>query len=182
MKLQFFSFDAIFAIVIFTFAVSLLAFMWYTINSQIAVASSGGVQSMQIQLESLSERILGNGYPADWYSIVDTGNTLTWSNISIGIGNGASGAVSMQKAAAFASMANGNYPLTKSLLGTGYDYYITIATSNYQIAIGKKPIPQIGGPLNSGLTQQTTSKAVTINGQAANMQIYIWTNSSFGVG
>ncbi|MDE1762224.1 MAG: hypothetical protein KGH78_03460 [Candidatus Micrarchaeota archaeon] len=181
MRLQFLSFDAIFAMVIFTFAVSLLAFIWYTINSQIAIGSGNSVQGMQLQLEAVSEKILGTGYPQNWYSTVDTSNSLTWANISVGLGSGVGGAISNSKLAAFSSMANGNYLYTKPLLGVGYDYYIVISTSAYQIAIGKKPAPQVGSALN-GVTLQSTSRSVTINGQPANMQIFIWTNSSFGIG
>lgn len=181
MKLQFLSFDAIFAIVIFTFAVSMLAFVWYTINSQASISTGAGTQSMQLQLESLSEKILGPGYPANWYSLVDTSNTLTWANISVGLGSNTGGSLSPLKLATLASMSGGNYLYTKPLLGVGYDYYIVISTSGYRVAIGKKPAPQIGSALN-GVTIQSTSKSVTINGQAANMQILIWTNSSFGIG
>lgn len=181
MKLQFLSFDAIFAIVIFTFAVSMLAFVWYTINSQASISTGTGVQSMQLQLESLSERILSPGYPAGWYSMIDTSNSLTWTNISAGLGNGMNGGISSAKLGTLSSMANGNYPATKAILGVQFDYYITISSNNYNFAVGKKPKPQLGSALN-GVTQQVTNKQVVINGQAANMQILIWTNSSFGIG
>jgi len=181
MKLQFLSFDAIFAIVIFTFAVSLMAFVWYTINSQAAISTGTSIQSMQLQLESVSEKMLGSGYPINWQSNVDASNSLTWANISAGIGNGFSGTISYQKATTLAAMANGNYLATKPLLGVAFDYYITIKSASYYVAIGKKPAAQSGTALN-GVTQQVTNKAVTINGQPANMQIFIWTNSSFGIG
>lgn len=181
MKLQFLSFDAIFAIVIFTFAVSLLAFIWYTINSQISVASGTNYENMQLQLESLSERILGTGYPVGWYSKIDASNGQTWSNISIGIGTGIPGQISSAKLATFASMANGNYLATKQLVGVSFDYYIVISSANYHLAIGKVPIRLSGGSL-PGVTQQVTTKSVTVNGQPATMQLYVWTNSSFGIG
>ncbi|MDE1845719.1 MAG: hypothetical protein KGH53_00325 [Candidatus Micrarchaeota archaeon] len=181
MKLQFLSFDAIFAIVIFTFAVSLMAFVWYTINSQTSISTGTSIQSMQLQLESLSEKILGTGYPSNWYSIADPANSLTWSNLTVGLGNGATGVLSQNKVNALFSMANGNYLATKPLLGVSFDYYIVISSSNYNLAIGKKPAPLVGSALN-GVTQQLTNKAVVINGQGANMQIFIWTNSSFGIG
>lgn len=181
MKLQFLSFDAIFAIVIFTFAVSMLAFVWYTINSQASISTGTSIQSMQLQLESLSDKILGPGYPSNWYSTIDTSNTLTWANISAGIGNGLGGGISNVKLATLSSMANGNYLATKSILGVQFDYYITITSKNYNFAIGKKPKAQSGSALN-GVTEQVTNKQVVINGQGANMQIFIWTNSSFGIG
>lgn len=181
MKLQFLSFDAIFAIVIFTFAVSLMAFVWYTINSQVAISTGTSIQSMQLQLETLSEKILSPGYPLNWYAVADTSNSLTWANMTVGLGDGVSGQLSQGKVTALASMAGGNYPSTKSLLGVSFDYYILISTTTYNLGIGKKPQPQSGSALN-GVTQQVTNKAVTINGQPANMQIYIWTNSSFGIG
>ena len=181
MKLQFLSFDVIFAMVIFTFAVSLLSFTWYTIDAQIGVTSGTSVQSMQLQLEATSEKILSPGYPSNWNSVVNPTNSLTWGNVSMGLGNGATGAISTGKLFTFSAMSSNSYAATKALLGSSYDYYIVIKSASFTIPIGKKPTPAIGGALN-GVTVQSTSKAVTINGQAANMQIYIWTNSSFGLG
>ena len=38
MKMQFWSFDVIFAIVIFSVAITILAFTWYDINNQLSLA------------------------------------------------------------------------------------------------------------------------------------------------
>ena len=181
MKLQFLSFDVIFAIVTFAFAVSMLAFVWYNINSELDLSSGTGVQNMQIELQSFSDKLLGSGYPNNWYAGITVSNTLTWSNMSIGLGGAAPGSISLAKVTAFESMASGNYLATKPMLGVEYDYYVTIRGSNFIIPIGRAPSPSPGSGLN-GVTVQSTTKAVEINGQSASMQIYIWTNSSFGVG
>ncbi|MDE1824838.1 MAG: hypothetical protein KGH61_05360 [Candidatus Micrarchaeota archaeon] len=181
MKLQFLSFDVIFAVVTFAFAVSMLAFVWYTINSQLAISSGTGVQNMQVELQAVSDKLLGTGYPNNWYAAVTISNTITWSNMSIGLGGQTPGLLSLGKVMTFESMANGNYLATKPMLGVEYDYYVTIQGTNFIIPIGRKPSPFPSGGLN-GVTVQSTTKAVTINGQSASMQIYIWTNSSFGVG
>lgn len=185
MKAQFLSFDAIFAIVIFIFAITILSFVWYTTNSQYSLIASGTTQNIQMQLEQLSERLLGPGSPSNWYggiltnfsSLSPSGTPSWWGNISIGLGTGSPGNLSMQKIATLSSMANNNYQATKSLLGVGYDYYILIRGNGFLIQIGSKP-----KPFNNILTVETSAKGVVLNGQPAQMQMYIWTNSSFGIG
>ncbi|MDE1804580.1 MAG: hypothetical protein KGH59_02245 [Candidatus Micrarchaeota archaeon] len=181
MKLQFLSFDVIFAMVIFSSALLLLAFTWYSINTQIGIVSGTSVQNMQLQLDGVSEGILGQGYPHNWNSVVDPTNSVTWANVSIGLGSGVPGTLSQSKVFTFSAMASNSYASTKAQIGTAYDYYIVIQGSNFNIPIGKPPSSPVGGVLN-GATVATTTKSVTINGQPAKMQIYIWTNSSFGLG
>ncbi len=178
MKAQFLSFDAIFAIVIFLFTVSLLSFVWYTTNAQFSIISGGATQSTQLQLQELSERLLGPGSPSNWYTGLITNSSSTWGNISIGLGGaGASGNLSMQKITTLASMSNSNYQVTKPLLGVGYDYYIVINGRGFSIQIGSKP-----KAFNNLLSIQTSTKSVIVAGQPAQMQMYLWTNSSFGIG
>jgi hypothetical protein len=176
MKAQFLSFDAIFAIVIFTFAVSLLAFVWYDVDAQISVTSVTSSQNMQAQTQTVAERLLLSGFPSNWNAVVSTNSSATWANVSVGLGNGAPGNLSIDKVLALAAMANDNYQSTKPLLGVSYDYYIVIKGSNFYIPIGAKP-----SVVNLILTQQVTTRPVTINGAPAQMQVFIWTNSTFGV-
>lgn len=176
MKLQFLSFDAIFAIIIFTFAITILGFVWYSISSQLATAYGTGTSAMQVQLEYLLENLLTQGYPPNWQSVVGTTNTLTWTNVSVGVGNGKPDQIDMNKFMTLMSMANNNYQATKQLLGIGFDYYVTLNVGSASVPIGLNPTK------NGAVSIQVANKAVTVNGQSANLQIIVWTNSSFGIG
>lgn len=179
MKAQFWSFDVIFAIVIFGVAITLLAFVWTGINSQFALTYGFGIVNIQAQLQSLQARIISPGGPANWNYIVNTTNTLTWSNLSIGLGTGNGTSLSVDKAMTFMAMANHNmtaYQATKPLLGIGYDYYITI------YYLGNVTMPLGLSPVGLGPTAiQVATQSATMGGVPVQMQIIVWTNKSFGV-
>ena len=175
MKAQFWSFDVIFAMVIFAFTITILAYVWYGINSQFSIAYGNGVGNMEAQLRGLTVKLLSTGTPSDWNSAINVTKTSTWANVSIGLSTGTGRSLSMQKIATLSSMANYNYQETKPLLGVGYDYYILIIGSNFVIPIGLNP------SANGAVTVQVETEPVIINGNSATIKIMIWTNSSFGV-
>ncbi len=176
MKVQFWSFDVIFAMVIFSFTILILTYVWYGINSQFSIAYGNGVSNMEEQLGGFSVKLLSPGTPSDWNSVVNATNASTWKNVSIGLSSGAGGSLSTQKIATFSSMANYNYQETKPLLGVGYDYYVLIIGKNFVIPIGLNP------NANGAVTVQVETEPVIINGNSATIKIMIWTNSSFGIG
>lgn len=176
MKAQFWSFDIIFAMVIFVFTVLILSYVWYNISNQISSASGFGITSIQTQLQSLNTRILNPGTPVNWESQINTTNTITWNNVSVGLGTGQTNVISYPKIAALEGMSNYNYQSTKAVLGIGYDYYIIISNQNLNITIGKNP--QEG----NAMSIQIATKNVFINGVPANMRIELWTNTTFGIG
>ncbi len=178
MKLQFWSFDVIFAIVIFVIAVSILAFVWHTLSSEVAVTNAYGIEDLQQQLQSLQVRVFSPGSPSDWPAQIVPTNTETWGNVTIGLSNstGAQTVLSAQKVATLEGMANENYQSTKQELGVGFDYYITIKTDSLNIAIGRNPASY------NATSEQVDTRAVILNGRSAQMQIIVWTNTSFGVG
>ncbi len=176
MKAQFWSFDVIFAMVIFAVAILILTYVWYNINNQFSLAYGNGVGNMEEQLNELSVRLLSAGSPPNWNSVVNVTNTSTWSNVSIGLGSGQSKVLSMQKIMTFSSMANYNYQATKQPLGIGFDYYILITGKNFVIPIGLNP------NTNGAVTVQVQTEPVIIDGNSATIKIMVWTNSSFGIG
>jgi hypothetical protein len=175
-KGQFWSFDVIFAVIIFSFAITILAFTWYSINSQLSLGYSNGSNIMQQQLRSLSQSLLSPGVPAYWQGTVDTTNSLTWGGVYAGLAQNQSGAaLSPAKVYALLSMSNEDYQATKQLLGVGYDYYITIKSiprtgSGINISIGSSPF-------NKGaLTIYVANRNAVINGMPVNMRVLLWTN------
>ncbi len=176
MKLQFWSFDVIFAMVIFSFAILIIGYVWFNINNQFSLAYGYGMESMQAELSSLQNNLLSTGNPSDWNDIITANNTATWQNISVGIGTGTGSILSPQKIAALVSISNYNYQATKSLLGISYDYYLVISGSGIDIPIGLNPA-QMGAT-----SVQVATKGAILNGMPVQVKIYVWTNTSFGVG
>ncbi len=176
MRGQFWSFDVIFAVIIFSFAITILAFTWYSISSQLALGYSNGAGIMQQQLQSLSQSILSPGVPSYWQGTVNTSNSLTWSGVYAGLAENQSGAVlSPAKVYALMSMSNQNYQATKQVLGVGYDYYITIKSNP---AIGSGINISIGSsPFNKGaLTIYVNNRNAVMNGVPVNVRMLLWTN------
>ncbi len=174
MKAQFWSFDILFAMIIFVSAVVLMTAVWLDISGQYSIGYGNGPQEMQAQLQSLSGRITGTGYPQSWYSAVDPSNSETWNNISIGLGS-ASGGISEKKVEELIAMDSVDYQYTKSLVGTGYDYYIIIGNSNLNITMGMSPAA------GNAVSIQSVEKPVTIGGAGAVMTVELWTNTTFGI-
>ncbi|MDE1854776.1 MAG: hypothetical protein KGH57_00435 [Candidatus Micrarchaeota archaeon] len=179
MKAQFWSFDVIFAMIIFGSALILLTFVWVNVSSQYNAAYGYGIQTMQAQLQSLQSRILTQGVPSNWNSVVNVTNTSTWSNVSVGLGTGAGGQLSQGKIAALVAMTSYNtitYEATKPLMGVGYDYYITINSGSFTVAMGLYPYTR------NPYALQVARQSAVLNGMPVSVQIIIWTNKSFGVG
>lgn len=178
MKAQFWSFDVIFAMVIFGTALALLTFAWSSISGQLANTYGLGLQSMQAQLSNLQNRILAQGTPQNWNSQINISDTGTWNNVSIGLGTGQGSQLSLQKIYELAAMTNHNetsYQATKQLIGVGYDYYITVQTQNFTLAMGSYPFDK------NPYAVQTTTKSAVLDGMPATIQIMVWTNETFGV-
>lgn len=177
MKAQYWSIDMVFAMVVFTIAIIILATVWQKTNSEFSVTYGFGVGSMEQQLLSLQQRILSPGYPASWNSFISVNSVSQWDNVSVGLGSGNSSTLSSQKAMELMAMTNTNYQATKQPLGVGYDYYITIFSPNqYNISIGENPITN-----NAVAIQTATIPVIIDNGAAGTMRISVWTNTTFGV-
>lgn len=175
MKLQFWSFDVVFAMILFGVAIMLLIFVWFNTSTQFSLAYGNGIGSMQTQIQSLQVRITSQGAPIYWNSLINTTNSLTWSNISIGLGNG-NGALSSSKLLTFAAMSSYDYQSTKARLGVGYDYYIIIKGPSLYVALGQNP------NINNATAVQVITVPVVVDTTPAQMQIFVWTNTTFGIG
>lgn len=176
MRAQFWSFDIMFAIVIFVVSITILTYVWLTLSSQFSLSYGNGINLMQSQLQEMGSGLLLPGSPSNWDSIVNLSSTATWGNISVGFGSLSGTGLSYSKILAFAAMSNYNYQETKAPLGVGYDYYLVINGSDYSLVIGKNPL------INNAYAIQTLTEPVLINGVPAQMTIDIWTNTSFGIG
>ncbi|MCW6159864.1 MAG: hypothetical protein LVQ95_02130 [Candidatus Micrarchaeales archaeon] len=175
-KGQFWSIDVIFAIVIFTVAITILSFTWYNVNTQLSVAIGGGSIIAQLQAHMLADNIFSTGTPPSWQSVVNTTNTSTWKNISIGLGSApGSTNISTSKLYTFVAMASYNYQATKQKLGVGYEYEIIINGSAINITIGRNP------NANGALTTFVEKRSAFLGGNPVNVEVLVWTNSTLAV-
>ncbi len=176
MKAQFWSFDAVFGIVVFIFGIILLSYIWTTISNSYATSSSNDAGMMQSELTQLNSILFYQGTPSNWNSAINVSNTLTWNNISIGISNSyGNSSISDKKLMAFVAMSNTNYQLTKEELGVAYDYYINISTATFNIRIGRNPQSY------NATSISVLNEPILVNGAHAHAEILIWTNTSFGI-
>ncbi len=179
MRAQFWSFDIIFAIIIFTVAMTILAYTWYNIDTQLALSYGSGTETMQFETQVLTEKILTTGTPADWEALVNTSNPSTWAGISMGLAQSDNGTqLSERKVYALMAMADYNssdYQATKPVLGIGYDYYILITGKNVNIEIGENP-----GAHNALTVYVYRSRAVFAN-EPVLVEIIAWTNQPIAI-
>ncbi len=179
MKAQFWSIDAVFAMVIFTGAMLILSIVWLGVSNQFSSEYSYGVGAMQFQLIGLVQKLQSQGTPPNWDSVLVSGShgsTILFRNATVGLEYGNSGELSVNKIIALEALSNINYQATKQILGVGYDYYIRFYSSQYNMSIGMNPI--VG---NAVAIQTATVPVILNNGQSASMQVMVWTNTSFGV-
>lgn len=175
-KAQFWSFDVIFAVIIFTAAITVLTFTWNNVSNQLSATYSNTAEMMQTDAATLAQSILSPGYPRDWMSVINTTNSSTWANISIGLTNSTgSTSISSLKLYAFMAMSNYDYQDTKSALGIGYEYYIIISRSGLNITIGKNPIT------NNAVTVYSYKEAARINGMPVKIYVIVWTPQPIAV-
>lgn len=177
MKGQLYSLDMIFAIIIFSFTITILALSWLNINDQLSAAYTGSSGTLSLQASSMISGILSQGYPYNWYAIVNTTNTLSWQNTYPGIYN-SQGVISNMKLAALESMVSYNYSAIKPLLGLGYEYYIEIYSPDNQsinLTIGRSPF------IGDATTIYVDKEPSILDGKSVIVETLLWTNESVGV-
>ncbi len=171
-KAQFWSLDAIFAVVIFLAAMAILTITWFNVSSQLALATSGNSYIMQLQAQQVAQNLLSTGSPANWQFVVNPASVSTWSGVGAGLASSqGSSSLSPAKLYALQSMVNYNYSDAGPALGTTFNYYITILGGPYNITMGSNP--------NTGnsLTTFVSKKSAFINGVGVQIQVFIWSGS-----
>lgn len=175
MKAQFWSLDVIFAIIIFVFALLLLTVVWIDISGELSISYGGNIANMESQLQTLSNQVFSTGNPSNWNATLNFSLPSSWENVSIGLGNGTVGALSLSKINALKTMNFTNYQATKPALGVGYDYYITISGNGYNTSIGSNP------STSNVTADQVVSVPAILNGKAVQVQIQLWSNSTISI-
>lgn len=174
MRAQFWSFDLIFSIVIFSVALAVLAYTWFVINNQLSLNYSGASTIMSLQVQGLAGTLLSTGSPYDWQSYVNMSDSSSWHDLGIGLALApGSSNLSVGKLYAMAAMANRNttdYLALGSALGVGYDYYIQVRGAGYNVTMGRDPLT------GNALTTQVVNEGATIGGTPVVVRVVLWTN------
>ena len=180
-KAQFWSFDLIFAMVIFSVALTILAFTWFSVTNQLALSYGGGSSLFQLRTDSFTQTVLSEGSPTDWYDVINTTNSLTWSGITVGLGASQTNTtLSSAKIDALISMQSYDYNATKQALGAPYEYFITITSperygAGINMSIGKNPASF------NAVTIGTETRSAVLNGRPVSVSVELWTNQPAAV-
>ncbi len=170
-KLQFWSLDIIFAIVIFGIVLTILLFIWLNVNSNLSASYSNTNIILQTQNHQLSQDLLTPGIPNNWPNSVNTTNISTWNGITIGLSSSQRSInFSLQKLYTFIAMVNYNYSYTKQILGLSYNYYILITGPSFNLSIGENP------QTHGATIVNIETSSIFINTQTAVMKTIVWSN------
>ena len=173
MKLQFWSMDMIFAIVIFAITMVILTYVWFNVSQQFSITYSDTYSNMQSNMQQLTDKLLTTGTPSDWYYSVDPANLSTWTNTSIGLAGSTGGPLSEAKIAKLNAVSLINYEASKQLLGVSYNYYIVIyAPQLYNLSIGLNPLDY-----NATTVVVQNTHVILNNGVPAELRVMLWTTS-----
>ncbi len=173
---QFWSFDAIFAIIIFMSAITILSIAWLDVSNQLSIASGGTSYIMQLQAQGVAQNLLSAGSPSNWQAIVVLHSVSAWTSVGIGLASSpGSSSLSGAKLYALQSMVNYNYSGAGQALGTTYNYYITISGSSLNITLGENPT------MNGAVTTFLSRRSAFLNGAPVQIEVFVWSSSTGSV-
>ncbi|MCL5433514.1 MAG: hypothetical protein M1538_00865 [Candidatus Marsarchaeota archaeon] len=176
LKGQFWSIDAMFGLFIFSIALIIAAFIWTSVNNQIATSLSSSTTIIKLETQTFALSLLSEGAPNNWYSVINTTNTTTWQNIYVGLESSSKPkSISPNKLAALISMSNYDYQATKQSLGIGYDYYISIEGKLLDINIGRNPLAY------NAITIFKVNETSFYDNEPVNVEVYLWSNTTLGI-
>ncbi len=172
--------DLIFAVVIFTFTLTIIGIMWLHINNGLSSSYGSAEGISYMQAGAMSDILLSPGSPADWQGAVTATNSLTWKGVFPGIEYaGGGGQISAPKLYALMSMTSSNYTATKPLFGIGGDYYIVITSPGSgigNITLGRNP------QNSNATTILVDRRSAELNGNPVWVDVEVWFNSTTGAG
>ena len=175
-KAQFWSFDALFAVIIFMAAITILSIAWLSISNQLSLSTGGVSYTMQLQAQTVAQNLVSAGSPSDWQSVVNPNAADTWGNVGVGLATTqGSQSLSQAKLYTLMSMVNYNYSAAGPLIGTTFNYYITINSTSFNVTMGRSPLT------GNAVTTFISKKSAFINGTPARIEIFVWSSSTASV-
>ncbi len=177
--------DAIIASVIFVLALSLLASHWFALRAQNESRNS----FLQEDASRLSESLMQNGDPANWYE--QPGQAFTAGYALNGYGMGVLNYTSLKNSSVYLDpvVFSAKYKAARDLMATPAEFYITVNTSLPGSAPPRSqqlPLITIGRePRNATQAVQVRRGVVLITNNTLNtyyhygiMTLTLWTNRS----
>ncbi|MDP4039654.1 MAG: hypothetical protein Q8P57_03690 [Candidatus Pacearchaeota archaeon] len=155
-KAQAWGFDLIIGSSIFIVGVILLYF--YSINY--VTETNEILSSLNYDGENIADNLLSSGYPENW----DSENV-----INIGISN--DNKINQTKLDRFAGIIEDDYPKTKSLLNTRYDYYLNFSN---QMTISGEPLEGIGVYPENPENIIKVTRFTIYEDKPITMDVYVW--------
>ena len=177
LRAQFWSFDVIFSVVIFSVALTILSLAWFNISNQLSLSSGNTDYIMQLQAEQLSQNLLGTGSPVNWETDLQPNHPSSWVGIAFGL-SAAPGSANLSTAKIYSliGMAGTNYTDSQQALGVGYNYYIDITGGPYNITIGENPLT------SGAVTVFVSKRSAFLNKVPVTLDVYIWSNQKANLG
>ena len=80
-KAQFWSFDLVFAMVIFMSAITILAITWLNISNQLSISTGGITTLMQLQAQQIGQNLVSQGTPGNWEGLVNTSAPASFRSV-----------------------------------------------------------------------------------------------------
>ncbi|MDE1865399.1 MAG: hypothetical protein KGH94_02035 [Candidatus Micrarchaeota archaeon] len=180
LKLQIWSLDLIFAVVIFSFTITVVGVTWLHISNGLTTSYSNSQGILYMQASAMSDTLLSAGSPADWQVAANTINSASWNGLVPGIEKApGQPQISQAKLYTLMSMVSSNYSATRSLFGVGSDYYIVISGAGpgiSNITLGKNPL------IYNASTIFVNKRSAVLNGNPVVIQVEVWSNSTATAG
>ncbi|MEM2175275.1 MAG: hypothetical protein QXI58_06615 [Candidatus Micrarchaeia archaeon] len=165
LKGQFFSYDAIFASVLFGIVLSLI-FVYCISLKNVAFSEVNEMFSMAL---SFSDSLMKPGNPQNWVDVYNNDIKNLPQISSIGLTKGYTYEIDLQKFESFSNLASNDEGYNKIKENHAlyfYDFYVELNYENMEMTAGKKP--------ESPISKVFFTKPVVVNGKSGNLTITIW--------
>jgi len=173
------SYDLIVASIIFVIAMGILAFFWWSAQTNI----SENKDLIAKESIKVSDTLMSPGIPPNWNELVDVNNPSTWSAIQqAGIAQSwDNNMLSIDKLYKFSQISLRNYSFAKTKLRSRYDFFFELIGINQSVESRLKlnGTDIIGGKQYSETTSKTIAKVdrvVIYNNSAALLKVYTWSD------
>ncbi|MFA5060867.1 MAG: hypothetical protein WC494_00950 [Candidatus Pacearchaeota archaeon] len=153
--------DLIIAMIIIS--IGIIFFLLYSSNN--FISSKESYEIIYYEGKSISDKILSEGYPKNWNS----------SNV-VSIGLTTNNKIDQDKLEEFYEMSQKDYPRTKKIFGTKYDYYFSVEGN---LTVNSTEIQGFGKP-GVNITEINPKNLIKINrisiykNKLVKISVYIW--------
>ncbi|MEM3555726.1 MAG: hypothetical protein QXF56_03355 [Candidatus Micrarchaeia archaeon] len=178
-KGQIWSYDLIIGSIIFAIAMGILAFFWWSTQTNI----SENKDLIAKESIKVSDLLMSPGIPPNWNELVNLDDQGTWGVVQqFGIvDKWDSNTLSIDKVYKFRQISLRNYSFAKTKLRSRYDFFFELVEINNSVEsrIKLNGIDILAGKQYNEMTSKTISKVdrvVLYNNSAALMKVYVWSD------